>query len=157
MVGQALSVVNNALEDLRDGKAACPSGCDSFLLGELIKTLHRRNLAWPQPSRPFVGVGLASINQAIHEVQSKSWVSQPRPWSPTPNPREQSRKRKNPNALPTPDPTPVTSPEPGTLHNHFEMHGCTANDFVNLSPELGALETGLKGLELESSLGYYLY
>ena len=70
-----------------------------------------------------------------------------------------TRKRKSPwpgDVRPAPQPTPEASPEPELFGvESLETHVCAAKDLF--TPGLDGLEAGVEGLELESSLGYYLY
>jgi hypothetical protein len=136
---------------LRDGKSTCSKGCDSFLLGELIKMLHRNGLIWPQPLKPFDGISIGIITNAVRDIQSKKWFSERQPWSSPGRATEKSRKRKNPNAGLAPVPTPDSLPNPILS----EAHDCGVSNLI--LPELDAIEADVEGLELESRHGYYLY
>lgn len=152
LVEQVLEILHRNLDDLRDGRVSCVYECDSFILGALTKALHRNNLVSPPPSRPFSGISVASIVEAV------GGIAGPEPSvGATARAREGARKRKSSwlgDARPAPLPTPETSPDPKRFAS-FETHDCAVKSFV--TPEIDALEGCVDGLELESSLGYCLY
>lgn len=154
LVRKALEGVHNFVDMLQEDKLPCSQGCDTFILGALIKTLHRASLAWPRPSKPFPGVSFAQIVESVHQAQAQvahqfvpglssldgSGITQT------------SRKRKSPNEQPGQALTPESSPE---ARPRIDSHDCDARR--NLADSLGDLGVEVQGLELESKLGYYLY
>lgn len=164
LVGKALEILHRTFDDLRDGKAVCEKHhCDSFLLGDLIKTLHRSGQQiWAQPTKPFVGASFREIVKSIHESGchldrvrggSDLWSDGGKVANGLGN-----RKRKSPVQAPI---TPDSSPELGSRTSYngikFDTHECDARRLVGKLDEIEALEDGVAGLDLESSLGYQLY
>jgi len=162
VVGKALTILHRTFEDLRDGKATCEKHhCDSFLLGDLIKTLHRSGQQiWSQPSKPFVGASFGGIVKSVREsgVNLDRLRGGDDLWSEGGRGSNglSGRKRKSPVQAPI---TPDSSPEPVLWGSgiKFDTHECDARKLVRKLGEIEALEEGVKGLELESSLGYQLY
>lgn len=158
-VGKALQVVHDAIDALQADEVSCSLGCDTFLLGALIKSLRRNRLAWPRPSKPFLGVSIVEISRSVREAEAQLAQLTPSLWlgSPAAGGREKqrtlTRKRKTPNAQPGQALTPDSSPEPGATFD--DEHECDAR--TNIAAKLGELESAVNGLELESKLGYYLY
>lgn len=154
MVRQALDVVYETVDALQEDEAPCPRGCDTFLLGALVKSLRRHKLMWPRPAKPFIGVSFVGISQSVGEAGSQ--LAQLVPGlslNGSANVRaEVSRKRKTPNSEPKQALTPDSSPE---LRATFDAHDCGVSR--GLAEKLGELEAGVAGLELESKLGYLLY
>ncbi|KAK2604920.1 hypothetical protein N8I77_007811 [Diaporthe amygdali] len=153
LVRQALEVINNTLDALQEDEAPCSRGCDTFLLGALVKSLRRHNLIWPRPSKPFIGVSFVGISQSVGEAGAQ--LAQLVPGlslNGSANFKEISRKRKTPNSEPKQTLTPDSSPE---LRATFDTHNCGVRR--GLEEKLDELEAGVKGLELESKLGYLLY
>ncbi|KAK3938469.1 hypothetical protein QBC46DRAFT_390178 [Diplogelasinospora grovesii] len=165
LVGHALGILHKALDKLREGKAECAAfRCDAFLLGELIKTLYRHKLdVWSGHStKPYAGVSFAALVGSIGSVQSQLRSSS--------SPAEQlwgnalgvqqtqpsaGRKRRGPVQQ---ELTPESSPEPAPLApptTSFDTHYCEARKLSET--DLDALAEHVEGLDLESSLGYYLY
>lgn len=153
LVRQALEVVYETVDALQEDEAPCPRGCDTFLLGALVKSLRRHKLMWPRPAKPFIGVSFVGISQSVGEAGSQ--LAQLVPGlslNGSANVREVSRKRKTPNSEPKQALTPDSSPE---LRATFDAHDCGVRG--GLAEKLGELEAGVAGLELESKLGYLLY
>ncbi|OAA61780.1 glutathione s-transferase [Niveomyces insectorum RCEF 264] len=85
VIAQALDLLQAAVdqlvaasdesEDARGGGVTNTSdtNTDAFLLGTLLRTLHRNRLFWPRPNAPYVGVSVAAITRAAHEVQTQVW------------------------------------------------------------------------------------
>lgn len=151
---KALEIVHEAIDALQDEQAPCSLGCDTFILGALIKTLRRAKLVWPQPSKPFTGISFVQIVEAVKQAQAE--VSQFIPGLSLSNlaiNQQQSRKRRSLNTQPGGQVlTPESSPEARAT---LDVHRCAAQ--TGLVEALGELEAGVGGLELESKLGYYLY
>lgn len=153
LVRQALDVVYETVDALQVDETPCSRGCDTFLLGALVKSLRRHNLMWPRPSKPFIGVSFVGISQSVGEAVSQ--LAQLVPGlslNGAANVKEVSRKRKTPNSEPKQTLTPDSSPE---LRATFGAHDCGVRD--GLAEKLDELEAGVAGLELESKLGYLLY
>lgn len=153
LVRKALEVVHDAVDALQEEKSPCSLGCDNYILGALIKTLHRAKLVWPRPAKPFPGVSFVQISESVKAAQAQ--VAQIVPGLSLNNYalQQSSRKRKSPNAQPGHALTPESSPEARAT---LDVHTCEAQR--NLAAALGELEVDVKiGLELESKLGYYLY
>lgn len=153
LVRQALEVVYEKVDALQEDEAPCPRGCDTFLLGSLVKSLRRNKLMWPRPSKPFIGVSFVGISQSVGEAGSQ--LAQLVPGlslNGAANVREISKKRKTPNSEPRQTLTPDSSPE---LRATFDAHDCGVRG--GLAEKLDELEAGVKGLDLESKLGYLLY
>ncbi len=160
-------MLHTALDDLTDGKATCHKyHCDSFLLGELIKTLHKTQAVWPRPAKPFVGISHAGIVAAVNGSVQLQWRAGKAEreegvdlWgvkvNGTTTGEKVNRKRKTPAQQPI---TPESSPEPVSRSvSSFETHQCDARKLVGGLDKLDGLEDVIVGLELESSLGYRLY
>ncbi|KAK4446455.1 hypothetical protein QBC34DRAFT_411719 [Podospora aff. communis PSN243] len=162
LVSKSLNVLHSTLGELASGKASCSKfSCDSFLLGELVKTLHRNKVApWPRPEKPFLGASHAAIVEAINSSAQFQWRNaEPARdlWRAPVNGTEKipHRKRKSPNQQPI---TPESSPEPAARSgSSFDTHVCDARKLVGRFDELDGLEDGIVGLELESSLGFQRY
>ncbi|KAK0631465.1 hypothetical protein B0T14DRAFT_501758 [Immersiella caudata] len=162
LISKSLGILHNTLHELASGKASCSKfSCDSFLLGELVKTLHKNKLApWPRPEKPFVGASHAAIVEAINSSAQFQWKSTGPAvdlWGAPVNGTEKilSRKRKSPNQQPI---TPESSPEPVSRSgSSFDTHACDARKLLGGFDELDGLEDGIVGLELESSLGFQRY
>ncbi|KAH8783391.1 hypothetical protein F5883DRAFT_538633 [Diaporthe sp. PMI_573] len=153
LVRQALDIVYETVDALQEDERPCSRGCDTFLLGTLVKSLRRHKLMWPRPSKPFIGVSFVGISQAVGEAGSQ--LAQLVPGlslNGAANVKEISRKRKTPNAEPKQALTPDSSPE---LRATFDAHDCGVKG--GLAEKLDELEAGVAGLELESKLGYLLY
>ncbi|KAJ4391072.1 hypothetical protein N0V93_004686 [Gnomoniopsis smithogilvyi] len=152
LVRKALEVVHNTVDILQEDKLPCSQGCDTFILGALIKTLHRANLAWPRPSKPFPGVSFAHIVESVNQAQAQVAQFVPGLSLNGSGFTQISRKRKSPNAKPGHALTPDSSPEARAT---VDPHQCAARK--NLAENLGELGVEVQGLALESKLGYYLY
>ncbi|KAI3397515.1 hypothetical protein diail_10607 [Diaporthe ilicicola] len=156
LVRQALDVVHGTLDALQENETPCPRGCDTFLLGALVKSLRRHDLIWPGPSKPFIGVSFVGISQSVGEAGAQlAQLAQLVPGlslNGSASAKEVSRKRKTPNSEPKQALTPDSSPE---LRATLDTHDCGVRG--GLAEKLDELEAGVKGLELESSLGYLLY
>ncbi|KAL2278435.1 hypothetical protein FJTKL_14370 [Diaporthe vaccinii] len=153
LVRQALDVIYETVDALQEDEAPCSRGCDTFLLGALVKSLRRHKLMWPRPVKPFIGVSFVGISQSVGEAGSQ--LAQLVPGlslNGAASVREISRKRKTPNAEPKQTLTPDSSPE---LRATFDAHDCGVRG--GLAEKLDELEAGVKGLDLESKLGYLLY
>lgn len=153
LVRKALDLVNDTIDALQEDKAQCALGCDTFILGALVKTLRRRKLFWPQPSKPFAGVSFAEIVESVREAQAQVAKFAPGLLLDDPSSTHQrSRKRKSPNAQPGHALTPESSPEPGAA---LGAHECGAK--TDLTEKLDELGAAVEGLQLESKLGFCLY
>lgn len=153
LVRQALDVIYETVDALQEDEAPCSRGCDTFLLGALVKSLRRHKLMWPRPSKPFIGVSFVGISQSVGEAGSQ--LAQLVPGlslNGAAGVKEVSRKRKTPNSEPKQTLTPDSSPE---LRATFDAHDCGVRG--GLAEKLDELEAGVTGLELESKLGYLLY
>lgn len=150
---RALDIVHDAVDVLQKGKAQCHLGCDTYMLGALIKALHQNKLVWPRPSAPFVGVSFTGITNSSEGAQAE-WAHFAPVWSLNSPGRngEHSRKRKSPKDQPGQALTPESSPETVAT---LEGHDCIAK--IDLVERLKELEAGIEDLELESRHGYYLY
>ncbi|KAK5653996.1 hypothetical protein OQA88_7672 [Cercophora sp. LCS_1] len=163
LVEKSVGVVQGVLEELTEGEGCERYSCDSFLLGELVKTLRKNKVqVWPRPERPFDGVSHAKIAEAVNSSAQFGWQKgvETDLWgnkvvNGVGAAAKVNRKRKSPVAQPI---TPESSPEPAarTLGG-FDGHECAARKLVARFEELDAFEDGVAGLELESSLGYQLY
>jgi hypothetical protein len=151
LIQQGLEILHTVLNELRDGNVSCVYECDSLLLGSITKTLHRRKLVTIQPSKPYPGISVGSIIEAIGGIkETEESINSTKA-------RVGTRKRKSSwlgDKHPAPLPTPETSPEPERWDS-FETHDCATKRLI--TPVLDSLETNVDGLELVGSLGYYLY
>ncbi|KAJ4416418.1 hypothetical protein N0V82_006760 [Gnomoniopsis sp. IMI 355080] len=155
LVRKALEVVHNIIDMLQEDKLPCSQGCDTFILGALIKTLRRASLAWPRPSEPFPGVSYAQIVECVNQAQAQvadQFVPGLSSLNGSGAAQKISRKRKSPNAQPGQALTPESSPE---ARPTVDSHDCGARR--KLADSLSELGVEVQGLELESKLGYYLY
>lgn len=154
LVRKALEVVHEAVDALQEEKAPCSLGCDNFILGALIKTLHRVKLVWPRPAKPFSGISFVQVCESVKAAQAQ--IAQIAPGLSLNNFAVQQSslgKRKSPNAQPEHVLTPESSPEARAT---LDVHTCEAQRSV--ASALRDLEVDVKiGLDLESKLGYYLY
>ncbi|KAK1752725.1 hypothetical protein QBC47DRAFT_454071 [Echria macrotheca] len=159
LVAKSVTILHDTLDGLTSGAAVCPKyHCDSFLLGELVKTLHKSHLVWPRPTKPFVGVSHAAIAEAVNASAEFRWIEADGTdlWgAPVNGTKVVSRKRKSPVQQPI---TPESSPEPASRKSGgFDSHVCDARKLVGRVADLEKLEEGVTGLDLESNLGYQLY
>jgi hypothetical protein len=130
LISQGLALLHAAIDDLGDNNPSCRLRCDSFLLNALVKSLEDHGLAWPNPPKPFSGVSIAVLIEAVSTVQKQS-----QQWHAVAGGFFGNA-------------TPTGKPGAGT-------NACGAKIFI--TPQLEALASEVKGLDLESSLGYYLY
>ncbi|KAK4202944.1 hypothetical protein QBC40DRAFT_337975 [Triangularia verruculosa] len=168
LVLSAVEIVTSTLEKLVGGKAGCNKyHCDSFLLGELVKTLTKNKLVWPRPERPFAGISFLFVVNAVEGVFTSPSHSRGSAvcgdlWNvcngvtskPNGNAYVNGNGRGGRGPL-----TPEASPEP-VLRNsggYFDTHECDARKSVARLDELDALEDAVKGLDLEGALGYRNY
>ncbi|KAM7184756.1 hypothetical protein V8F33_012802 [Rhypophila sp. PSN 637] len=178
IVGKSLHVIHSAVQDLlNETTSKCDTHlCDNFLLGDLIKTLHRsgHTSIWPEPAKPFTGASYAGIVKAISgtsvqldrfRLGASLWDSSAGSHSAVKTNGVANRKRKSPNSGVGPI-TPDSSPEPvsrtglnGTsgLPRIDSGHDCAARKVFARLDGIEDLEDGVRGLDLESSLGYQLY
>ncbi|KAK3341944.1 hypothetical protein B0T25DRAFT_586023 [Lasiosphaeria hispida] len=168
LVGKSLTLVHGTLDNLTDSSVVCSRfHCDSFLLGQLIKTLRKSGVVWPRPAKPFAGVSHVDIADTVNSNVQFRWRNSSGNsesgigiWGVAVNGngasvKASSRKRKSPVQQPI---TPGSSPEPTQRPGiTFETHVCDAKKLVTHFDELDVLEDGVKGLDLQSSLGYQLY
>lgn len=150
-IRRVLETLHNTLGELRDGSVSCAYECDSFLLGSLTKALHRHGLATPHLSGPYLGISVASLLEAVVGIKKAE-----RSLRSIRN-QQGTRKRKSSwlgDTRVAPLPTPETSPEPEDWVE-FDGHECATKNLI--TPTLNSLEANVEGLELVSSLGYYLY
>ncbi|KAG8166178.1 hypothetical protein KVR01_004730 [Diaporthe batatas] len=153
LVRQALDVVYKTIDSLQVDETPCPRGCDTFLLGSLVKSLRRHDLTWPRPSRPFIGVSFVGISQSVGEAGSQlARLAPGLSLNGAAGVGGTSRKRKTPNSEPKQTLTPDSSPE---LRATLDAHDCGVG--AGLADKLDELGAGVTGLELESRLGYLLY
>lgn len=82
VIGQALDILETAVDKLVHGRLGQEeeitaegevTNSDTFLLGALLRTLHRNKLFWPRPAAPYAGVSIAAISRAAHDVQTQVW------------------------------------------------------------------------------------
>ncbi|ERS95688.1 hypothetical protein HMPREF1624_07763 [Sporothrix schenckii ATCC 58251] len=83
VIGQALDILETAVDKLvqgdldQDEETTATDGednnSDTFLLGTLLRTLHRHKLIWPRPPSPYAGVSIAAISHVAHDVQTRAW------------------------------------------------------------------------------------
>ncbi|KAK0732432.1 hypothetical protein B0T21DRAFT_412607 [Apiosordaria backusii] len=168
LVSSAIETVTSTLENLVAGRASCNKyHCDSFLLGELVKTLTKNKLVWPRPDRPFAGISFLFVVSAVEGVFTSPSHSRGSAvcgdlWNvcngvtakPNGNAYANGNGRGGRGPL-----TPEASPEP-VLRNgggYFDTHECDARKSVARLDELDALEDAVKGLDLEGALGYRNY
>lgn len=151
-VRKALEHVNGTIDALQEDKASCDMGCDTFLLGALVKTLRRRKLLWPQPAKPYSGISLAGITEAVEEAQAQVAQFAPGLLLSAPASGQKSRARKSRNAQPDQALTPDSSPEQVAVS---DVHECDAK--TDLTEKLDGLAAAVEGLQLESKLGFCLY
>lgn len=149
---KALDVAHSAIDALQDDNLTCSQGCDTFVLGALVKSLRRASLVWPHPVKPFPGVSFAQVVESIDHAQAQVAQFVPGLSLDGPGINQLSRKRKSPNAKPGQALTPDSSPEARAI---IDAHNCDARR--TLAGRLGDLEKEVEGLELESKFGYYLY
>ena len=165
LVSTSLTTLHGALETLATTTPSCPKyHCDSFLLGELIKTLTKARLFWPRPEKPFAGISHTAIVDAVVSTAQFQWRSPEvvktgggtdlwgNPIGKTPP--------KRTTIQPHQQITPESSPEPVVRvasGNNFETHACEARKLVAGLEGLDALAEGVRGLTLASGSGYQLY
>ncbi|KAK4223583.1 hypothetical protein QBC38DRAFT_45785 [Podospora fimiseda] len=167
LVSEAITILHNTLDKLTSGSADCTKyHCDSFLLGELIKTLRTSRLVWPRPEKPFNGFSFQAIVRAVSatfQSQGRGLAVNGDLWS-YPGVTNGSRDKLNGNnsngrsRVGGKGPiTPEASPEPVARGGYFETHSCEARKLVWRLDDLDALEDKVEGLDLEGTLGYRNY
>ena len=77
-IAQSLQILAAAVDTLvtqdeNESKNENENNSDTYLLGSLLRTLHKNKLYWPQPAAPFDGVSVAAISRAAHDVQTQVW------------------------------------------------------------------------------------
>ena len=160
LLSQTLDILHSTLDELTLGNLACSKyNCDTYLLGELIKTLHKPRLVWPRPAKPFVGVSHSAVVDAVNssaEFRPRETVPVVGLWgTPVNVTKLPNRKRKSPVEQPI---TPESSPEPAPRsRSSLDSHVCDARKLVRRLEGLDGLEEGIVGLELESERGFKLY
>lgn len=165
LVSTSLTSLHEALETLATTTPPCPKyHCDSFLLGELIKTLTKARLFWPRPEKPFAGVSHTAIVDAVVSTAQFQWRSPEAEKTGGGSDLWGNPIGKAPPKRATIQPhhqiTPESSPEPVVRvasGNSFETHVCEARKLVGGLEGLEELAEGVKGLALESGSGYQLY
>lgn len=165
LVSTSLTSLHEALETLATTTPSCPKyHCDSFLLGELIKTLTKARLFWPRPEKPFAGVSHTAIVDAVVSTAQFQWRSPEAEKTGGGSDLWGNPIGKAPPKRATIQPhhqiTPESSPEPVVRvasRNSFETHVCEARKLVGGLEGLEELAEGVKGLALESGSGYQLY
>lgn len=167
-ISAALDAVHTALDALQQDESPCHLGCDTFLLGALVKSLRRAKLPLPHAAnRPGrLGISVLGVSRAVSQAQdvlARQFITGPPSWGLLPGTATTTttRKRKTPNAQPTGGNglllTPESSPEPERASGGFrDVHTCEARE-GDLGAKLEALERDVEGLDLESKMGYYLY
>ncbi|KAK4154676.1 hypothetical protein C8A00DRAFT_42559 [Chaetomidium leptoderma] len=168
LVNQTLTHLHQTLDTLTSGTVACPTHhCDSLLLGELIKSLHKHRLVWPRPAKPFPGLGFASIVAGVAGGVSVHLQDQQQPH----HHRQEVEPCSSGGGSGGGTPgwgvvggvfpiTPAASPEPvyrGGSGRFGDGYECEARRVVARLGGLGRLEEGVQGLVLESGLGYRVY
>lgn len=152
LVRKALELVKDTIDALQEDKSPCELGCGTFLLGALVKALRRRKLLWPQPEKPYSGISLAGITEAVEEAQAQVAQFIPGLSLGAPASGQRSRTRKSRNAQPGQALTPDSSPEQVAAS---DVHECGAK--TDLTEKLDGLAAGVEGLQLEGKLGFCLY
>ncbi|KAK1834412.1 hypothetical protein QBC39DRAFT_301251 [Podospora conica] len=163
LVSTSLTSLHAALDTLATTTPSCPKyHCDSFLLGELIKTLTKARLFWPRPEKPFAGISHTAIVDAVISTAQFQWRSPEVVtagggadlWG---NPIGKEPPKRT-TIQPHQQITPESSPEPvARVVSSFETHACEARRLVAGLEGLEDLAEGVQGLRLESGLGYQLY
>ncbi|CAK7565585.1 MAG: hypothetical protein SEPTF4163_003504 [Sporothrix epigloea] len=64
-------IVDEDIGDGEDQKGVINS--DTFLLGALLRTLHRQKVFWPHLAAPYTGISVTAITSAAHDVQTQAW------------------------------------------------------------------------------------
>ena len=123
-----MGVIHSLVADLKEEKVSCTQGCDLFLLGALVRSLHQWNL-----SEPYAGVSFNGITRSLREVQDQVWYI----GAPTPT---------NPNA----SVKVSTSTSTEQRKDRFPAHYCGIRSLIN--PQLYQLEVSVDGLDLDDVL-----
>lgn len=164
LIIQAVTIIRDALGSDNSIKSPSPTpvctiGCDSFLRTAFAQSLARScNItAESSPKALAAGVGFDAIAAAAREVEEthKRWHANVGPLfaaalSFSSKPRKRKLSNTNPAAAAA---APVTGE-----HEQPQQHqpdSCVSR--MQLTPALRDMEAQIGGLELESSLGYYLY
>ncbi|KAK0630339.1 hypothetical protein B0T17DRAFT_218987 [Bombardia bombarda] len=161
LVSKALDAVHSTLDALmlEDGVNVCAeTQCDTLLLGKLIRVLHKTRV-WPRPAKPFTGVSFATIAKSVNGGGGLRLDSLAIHTSAATN-RAQKLKKIDEAKWKTNGVNghaDESAPHVNGTGAALEVHDCHARRLVAHLGELGGLEDGVAGLELESSLGYQVY
>ncbi|KAM0255285.1 hypothetical protein ACHAQJ_005940 [Trichoderma viride] len=128
-IGKMLLFLHGLIDDLQEGKTPCNNGCDTVLLGVLVKALHRWKLA-----KPYKGVSFYAPVTAVRDIQDEVWYTGPHP-PVTLGGAEQEEAKK-------------PTPRPANRQNRYGVHHC---GFSLINPKLYELEVALDGLTLKSA------
>jgi len=120
------------VEELQEGKTPCANGCDTFLLGVLVKALHHWKLA-----KPYRGISFEALSAAVRDIQDEVWYTGPHPVISLGDERKAE-----------PEPSSSETPKPHARKIRFGAHHCGNRTLIN--PKLYSLEVSLVGLPLKS-------
>ncbi|KAK4032415.1 hypothetical protein C8A01DRAFT_20505 [Parachaetomium inaequale] len=68
LLSRALTLLHGTLDDLTSGAAPCTTHhCDALLLGGLIKSLHKQQLVWLRPMKPFPDLSFGDVIRGVKE------------------------------------------------------------------------------------------
>jgi hypothetical protein len=117
--------------------------------------MSRAGIAWPLPSPStapdsLAGIDFAAVLAAAAEVEEihERWHANIGPLFAGPVYSSKPRKRKTPNSAPE-------GVSPDQQQQREEEPSCASK--LRLTPALRDIQPQIGGLDLESSLGYYLY
>ena len=147
LLGTLLDALYGAIKRLRTG--ICDKGCDSMLLGSLIRQMKVVDLLQPRQHRPIRGVSVAGVAADIANFSTPSWyhatdVETSVGYNGGIRYRKVKKKDRLSMMYGMDDEAPVE------LGNSREGHPCTLDALFRESQEL---EAGVQGLDLETILG----
>jgi hypothetical protein len=70
-----ISLPHELLQNFHRAESSCSFGCDSLLLGALIKKVQTRGLFSPRPVEPFLGLSATVRAENIRSIKSPAWCS----------------------------------------------------------------------------------
>ncbi|KLU84314.1 hypothetical protein MAPG_03358 [Magnaporthiopsis poae ATCC 64411] len=162
LIIQAVTIIRDALGSDNSIKSPSPTpvctiGCDSFLRTAFAQSLARSCsiTAESSPKALAAGVGFDAIAAAAREVEEthERWHANVGPlFAAALSFSSKPRKRKLSNTNPA-TAAPMTNEQERSQQH--QPDSCVSR--MQLTPALRDMEAQIGGLELESSLGYYLY
>lgn len=150
ILGMLLDALYGAIKRLHAG--LCVDGCDSMLLGSLIRQMKAVDLLQPRQHGPVHGIPVAWVVADIARLSSPTWYHatdleteiEHAPCGCVRNSKVKKKKKKAPALY------GVNYEGQVQIKDNREGHPCTLEA---LFCEIQGLEAGVKGLDLEAILG----